>query len=221
MVRLLIVVVFIMITTQVFSQQNDTIIDSRYTWKELKKIFETAYFDVAKNNFSEDQKQFVRRILDSDLVLIEIPYTGFDKRIHSGQIVCNKLVATDLNNIFKELSQLRFPIEQITPVSQYDYTYNKSNDDNYTYCFDYRKETSSNKRSNHSYGFALDINPVQNPYKSAGKTFPSNAREQLSTGRIRYTDPMGQKVIELFKKYGWSWGGDWKSVKDYMHFQKP
>ena len=63
MVRLLIVGVFIMITTQVFSQQNDTIIDSRYTWKELKKIFETAYFDATKNNFSEEQKQLVLSLI--------------------------------------------------------------------------------------------------------------------------------------------------------------
>jgi peptidoglycan L-alanyl-D-glutamate endopeptidase CwlK len=24
----------------------------------------------------------------------------------------------------------------------------------------------------------------------------------------------------VFKKYGWEWGGDWTSFKDYPHFQK-
>ena len=104
---------------------------------------------------------------------------------------------------FEELLLLHFPVEQITPVSQYDYTYNKSNDDNYTYSFDFRVQMGSNKLSNHSYGFAIDINPVQNPYKSGNKTFPTNAKEKVSTGRIRLTDEMGQRVIELFKKYGW------------------
>ena len=125
-----------------------------------------------------------------------------------------------MKNIFEELLQLRFPIEQITPVSQYDYTYNKSEDDNYTFCFDFRLQTRSSKLSNHSYGFAVDINPIQNPYKLRGKTFPPNAKEYVSTGRIRITDKKGQQVIELFKRYGWTWGGNWKNVKDYMHFQK-
>jgi hypothetical protein len=31
---------------------------------------------------------------------------------------------------------------------------------------------------------------------------------------------MGKKVIDIFKKYGWKWGGNWRSSKDYMHFEK-
>lgn len=28
------------------------------------------------------------------------------------------------------------------------------------------------------------------------------------------------EVVAIFKKYGWEWGGDWKSFKDLPHFQK-
>jgi hypothetical protein len=28
------------------------------------------------------------------------------------------------------------------------------------------------------------------------------------------------KAVQIFKKYGWKWGGDWKDTKDYQHFQK-
>jgi len=221
MIKLLTVGLLLILSVNGFSQINDTIIDSEYSWKELKKIFELKILNNTNNNFSAGENLLARQLIDNDLVLLPVTYFGFDSMLHKGQIVCNKAVVSDLKGIFEELLPLRFPIEQVTPVSQYDYTYNKSMDDNYTYSFDFRLETNSKKFSNHSSGFALDINPVQNPYKSGKKTFPPNAKEKGSTGRIRYTDPIGKKVIELFKKYGWSWGGDWKSVKDYMHFQKP
>jgi peptidoglycan L-alanyl-D-glutamate endopeptidase CwlK len=28
------------------------------------------------------------------------------------------------------------------------------------------------------------------------------------------------EVVNIFKKYGWTWGGDWKKFPDYPHFQK-
>ena len=28
------------------------------------------------------------------------------------------------------------------------------------------------------------------------------------------------EVVSVFKKYGWSWGGDWVSFKDMPHFDK-
>jgi tape measure domain-containing protein len=64
-----------------------------------------------------------------------------------------------------------------------------------------RDKVSGNGISEHAFGNAIDINPDQNPYGKGFKTdLPANIRE-------------------LAAKYGLSWGGDWKSVKDTMHFE--
>ena len=55
--------------------------------------------------------------------------------------------------------------------------------------------------SQHAYGNAIDINPEQNPF-----------------GNKLITD-MPQNIREIAAKWGLSWGGDWKSVKDAMHFE--
>ena len=73
MTKLLTVGLLLILSMNVFSQTNDTIIDSKYTWRELKKIFELEFLDATKNNFSADQKKLVRQLLDNDLVLIDVP----------------------------------------------------------------------------------------------------------------------------------------------------
>ena len=74
MFKFLTIGVFIIFTHQGFSQSKDTIVDSHYTWKDLKKIFELEYFDATKNHFSTDQKLLVRQLLDSDLVVMDVTY---------------------------------------------------------------------------------------------------------------------------------------------------
>lgn len=54
----------------------------------------------------------------------------------------------------------------------------------------------------HYYGVAVDINPDTNPYTSG--TAPHD---------------MPQAYVDIFHRHGWSWGGNWRSVKDYMHFE--
>ena len=73
--------------------------------------------------------------------------------------------------------------------------------------------------SQHSYGWAIDINPVQNPYLSgrtvlppAGRTYADRSRQQ--PGMIHGGDP----VVRAFASIGWGWGGAWHSFQDYQHF---
>ena len=33
-------------------------------------------------------------------------------------------------------------------------------------------------------------------------------------------DKNWMKVVEVFKKHGWKWGGDFQSITDYPHFEK-
>lgn len=65
--------------------------------------------------------------------------------------------------------------------------------------------------SYHNYGLAIDFALLfKNGAVSWDREFSSN-RGSISDW---------QKVVDIFKKYGWAWGGDFKTIKDYPHFQK-
>ena len=68
---------------------------------------------------------------------------------------------------------------------------------------------------------AIDINPKLNPYITTNAVLPENGTEFVD--RSQYAKGMINKdeaVYEIFTKYGWTWGGDWKTPKDYQHFEK-
>jgi hypothetical protein len=70
------------------------------------------------------------------------------------------------------------------------------------YGYNCRKVAGTNLISAHGYGMALDINPQENPFQNTIKT------------------DMPSEFINLFKKEGWGWGGEWNGKKDPMHFSK-
>jgi hypothetical protein len=73
--------------------------------------------------------------------------------------------------------------------------------------------------SEHAYGRAVDINPVQNPYVSGGTVLPRAGERYLN--RRRWRPGMihdGDAVVRAFAAIGWGWGGHFHSLKDYMHF---
>lgn len=191
--------------------QNDTIYDSTFKWEKLKDVFAHHYSNKNLNGFE--------KILEKQ-TLLNVVYVGYDQKIHKGQLVCNQSVADELKSIFTELYQLKFPINSIKPISEFDFDDTRSMELNNTTCFDYRLKTRKNGLSKHAYGTAIDINPQQNPFVHHQKTLPENHNPELKTGTISFNDSIGKKVIAVFKAHGWKWGGNWANSKDYMHFEK-
>ena len=86
-----------------------------------------------------------------------------------------------------------------------------------TSAFNYRTATGSKHLSMHAYGFAIDINPAQNPYIKGNIVLPPGAvYDTAKPGTLGANSP----IVKTFKRLGWTWGGDWKSLKDYQHFEK-
>lgn len=153
------------------------------------------------------------------LVLLDIPHRGFDGFLHIGQLVIHKEVSKDVQEIFSKLLALQFPTEKIIPIVKYGWDDIRSMEDNNTSAFNYRTILGTDRFSNHSYGRALDINPVQNPYFARdGVTYPEGA--VYDTTKAGTIEKEGV-VVKLFKSYGWIWGGDWTTPVDYQHFEKP
>jgi hypothetical protein len=91
-------------------------------------------------------------------------------------------------------------------------------EENNTSGFNYRKVANKDKLSNHSFGFAIDFNPFQNPaVYSDGTSSPKGSKYDKSKKGTISSETF---IAQEFKKLGWTWGGDWVSMKDYQHFEK-
>ncbi len=157
-----------------------------------------------------------------DLRLLTISHFDLNGRLQEGEIVVHAAVAADMIAIFRSLHASQFPIERMKLVWEYAGSDDASCAANNTSAFNCRKVTGSTKSwSNHALGRAIDINPLWNPYVKRELIIPPKGsafvdRAQKHPGMIHAGDP----VVNAFKERGWSWGGDWKRLKDYQHFEK-
>ena len=152
-----------------------------------------------------------------NLRLVDVYYYGFDEKIHKGQLVVHKDVVLDVIEIFELIRESRFPIGKVIPISKYGWSDEKSMRYNNTSAFNYRFISGSRVISNHAAGLAIDINPALNPYIKNGNSLPENCiYDTTKVGTISASS----ELVKEFKQRGWEWGGDWKSLKDYQHFEK-
>ena len=160
-----------------------------------------------------------------DLRYLRVLHYNKDREILEGELICHKDIADDLLAIFQELYKVAYPIERMVLIDEYDADDEASMRANNTSAFNFRPASGMSRLSSHSTGMAIDINPLYNPLvkERGGRTlfYPSNAEAYID--RIRYFPykiEKGDLCVRLFKKYGFSWGGDWKNSKDYQHFEK-
>lgn len=154
-----------------------------------------------------------------NLALVEVFYYSFDHTIHRGQVLMDYRLADDIQKIFAAMIDARFPLYGVIPIDHSAYSWDdyETVPEGNTYSFHYRKIAFKNKLSYHSYGQAIDINPILNPFRKWGVTFPPGGTYNPEEPGTLYND---HPVVKAFRRYGWKWGGDWKR-KDYQHFQKP
>lgn len=154
------------------------------------------------------------------ITLLTVYYLSFDGKVHQGQLVVHKKLKAEIKELFAMFLSLRFPIEKVVPVSVYGWDDDASMADNNSSAFNYRPIARANppRMSEHSFGWALDLNTRLNPFiDEQGTVLPSGATYDLSVpGTIT---PDGD-IVRLFQERGWTWGGHWISIKDYQHFEK-
>lgn len=126
------------------------------------------------------------------LVTVKVEILDKYGKPSTANITCHKSLASSIKSAYREMKENGF--------RAYD-----------NGCWNWRKMTGSSAMSNHSFGVAVDINPSYNPYISG------------SYSRVWETAPsyfkIAAAIVEIWKKYGFYWGGDYKSIKDYMHFE--
>ena len=156
-----------------------------------------------------------------DLRYLRVLHIGFDGETHIGELICNRELSEDFLEIFSKLYKYKYPIEKMLLVDEYKGDDEASMEDNNTSCFNFRHVPGSDHLSQHAYGRAIDINPLYNPYVTSEGFTPYNAEEYLDRSKdFPYKIYSDDYCYELFTDYGFTWGGNWNSVKDYQHFQK-
>jgi len=158
-----------------------------------------------------------------DLRILTISYWDYAGKPAQGELIVNAQVADEVDSIFHELHDHKFRIEKMRPVDEYGGNDDRSMEANNTSAFNCRDKTGQpGNYSNHSWGLAIDINPLTNPYVKGATVLPPAGRLYLDrtksyVGGIRADD----YVVQLFRQHGWTWGGSWKDRQDYQHFEKP
>ena len=161
-----------------------------------------------------------------DLRYLHVMHKGFDGETHEGEIICNAYIAADLLDIFMKLYDAGYPIEKIRLVDEYNADDETSMRDNNSSCFNFRFISHTQVISKHGLGFAVDINTLYNPYTKEvnGKRIlePATAGEYVDRSKdFPYKIDHSDLCCKLFTEHGFEWGGDWKSAKDYQHFEVP
>ncbi len=153
------------------------------------------------------------------LSLLTLSYLGFDGAVHKGELVVGNDVADDVVRAFAGLFDSGYPFERMELVDVFGADDDRSTMANNTSAFNCRPITGGTSWSEHSYGTAIDINPVQNPYVSGGRVLDPDAiayldRSLSEPGMIHD----GDAVVGAFAAIGWEWGGHWSDPVDYQHF---
>ncbi len=179
----------------------------------------------AVNVISDDT---VPAVSYEELRYLKVLYYDFHGEVKEGELICNAAIVEDLKEIFYTLYENKYPIEKIKLIDEYGGDDTASMTDNNTSCFNYRVVDGSTSLSKHALGCAIDINPYYNPYvvfhkNGSDQTYISPEGSEIYADRSQdfaYKIDENDLCYQLFKEHGFTWGGDWRSCKDYQHFQK-
>ena len=156
-----------------------------------------------------------------DLRYLKLSYIDFEGRSQVGEMVCNKAIADDLVAIFRDLFEARYPIKSIRLIDDFGGDDDASMAADNTSCFNYRKKVGVRELSKHALGLAVDINPFENPYVRPSRIRPAEAKAFADrTKDFPHKIDKEDLCYKLFRAHGFSWGGTWRSVQDYQHFEK-
>ncbi len=157
----------------------------------------------------------------ADLRLVTMSHWGFDRKVATGRLVVHKDAVPAVHGAFERLFAAGFPIRRMRPIEAYRGDDYASIEDDNTSAFNCRPRVGSpGEYSQHSFGQAVDLNPLENPYVDArGRT--SHPRSVTYLDRSRERPGMilpGGPAVAAFDAVGWQWGGRWSSPTDLQHF---
>ena len=155
-------------------------------------------------------------VAPADLRRIWVSYIDFQGRYRDGAIVMHKSLVTRTQRAFLTLFRWRYRIMAMSPVSvnmpgQTDMSIVTSG-------YQCRRVAGSTKWSEHAYGRAIDLNPLQNPMVRGTSIDPPAGRAWVRRDRYLIGMVHARGAVRAFTANGFYWGGRWTTLKDWMHF---
>lgn len=207
-------------------QQEESAMSDRVTYRDdfyYESLNDTIKAQITGVSYPADDS--TAAISYDTLRYVSVRYYNFHDVPQTGELICHKAIAQDLVEIFYELYEAHYPVEKIALIDAYGGDDELSMQDNNTSCFNYR-DRPSGSLSNHAYGLAIDLNPLYNPYVAKGADGSLTIAPAGSEDYVDRAQPFEHKIdredlaYKLFTEHGFTWGGDWNSLKDYQHFEK-
>lgn len=156
-----------------------------------------------------------------ELRVLHLTHWTFEGTTAEGRLIVAEGAVEPLTKAFAAAFDEEFPIERIEPVHLYGGDDDRSMAANNTSAFNCRPVAGTKTWSEHSFGAAVDINPVQNPWVSGDRVEPPAGREYLDRDDRRpgmlHAD---SALVRSLREQGWGWGGTWSRVKDYQHLSQ-
>jgi hypothetical protein len=161
-------------------------------------------------------------VAPEDLRQLTLSFRDFDKKMRTGTLLVHRDLADEVVRIFQSLYQHEFTIERMVPIEDYGGNDDASMAANNTSAFNCRDTTGKpGVFSNHSWGRAIDINPLMNPYVKGDQVLPPGGRKYLDRSKAFPGSILNNGfAVRTFESKGWAWGGRWLDRQDYQHFEK-
>jgi hypothetical protein len=155
-----------------------------------------------------------------DLRLLTLPHWDDAGESVLGELVVHADAADAMVEAFGRLYALRFPIARMELVDVYLGDDDASMRANNTSAFNCREiDGQPGTWSQHSYGRAVDVNPLVNPWVRGSQVDPPESASYADRStRVSGGIYAGDEVVTAFAAVGWKWGGNWSGSKDYQHF---
>ena len=207
----------------------------------LSTLLSSSLFAEYHSNISEITNNIKERMVKGDswregcpvalenLRYLTMDYLNFNGEYQQGEMIVHADVADEVVAIFQDLYTMNYAINKMELVSNYGANDWQSIESDNTSAFNCRAVTGKKKKwSKHAYGKAIDINPIANPYISRSGHISHEASKQYKNRKHKDIYNLADRALlmpndpatKLFKSYGWKWGRDWNTIKDYQHFVK-
>ena len=209
------------VTTQVTesteNMENEEIIEESFYYTEITDEIKDR---IVGKSYPSDVKN--AKIGFEELNYLHILFYDFENEVQEGEIICNKAIRDDLLEVFQELYEAKYQLCSVRLVDDFDANDEMSMEANNTSCFNYREIRDTGVLSRHGLGLAIDINPLNNPCVIGDSYEPLTAGEFVDRSKdFDHKIDEDDLAYKLFTEHGFFWGGSWKSVKDYQHFEIP